>query len=82
MHALSVVARPPGPPGIRFSIPSNCHPTCPQHMMTIPDFEEGVRARLVEKDNCPVWVPSTLEGVSAPAVEALFAGIGEQELVV
>ena len=50
-------------------------------MMSIPDFEEGVRARLIEKHNAPSWSPATLGGVSDAALEALFAGIGEHELV-
>lgn len=50
--------------------------------MTVPDFAEGVRALLVDKDNAPKWAPETLEGVSDPATEALFAGLGEHELVI
>lgn len=49
--------------------------------MTVPDFEEGVRARLIEKHNAPSWKPATLGDVSDAALEALFAGIGEHELV-
>lgn len=46
-----------------------------QHMMTIADFDEGVRALLIDKDKQPAWSPPTLEGVSEAAVEALFAEI-------
>ncbi len=38
-----------------------------------PDFVEGVRALLVDKDNAPVWNPATPEGVSDAMIEAIFA---------
>lgn len=50
-----------------------CSPT--QHMTAIADFDEGVRALLIDKDNQPAWTPPTLEGVSEPTVDALFAEI-------
>lgn len=53
-----------------------------QHVMGHPDFGEGVRALLVDKDNKPEWVPTTLEGVSESALEAFFAPIGDGELVI
>ena len=53
-----------------------------QHVMAHPDFGEGVRALLVDKDNKPGWVPNTLEGVSDSALEAFFAPIGDEELVI
>ncbi len=37
------------------------------------DFQEGVRAVIVDKDNAPKWSPATLEGVSDADLEALFA---------
>ena len=38
-----------------------------------PDFTEGVRAVIVEKDNAPVWSPSTSEGVTEALVDEMFA---------
>jgi enoyl-CoA hydratase len=43
------------------------------------DFQEGVRAILIDKDNTPRWSPSKLEDVSDAAIEALFAPL-ENEL--
>lgn len=37
------------------------------------DFQEGVRAVIVDKDNTPNWSPADLAGVSDSMVEALFA---------
>jgi enoyl-CoA hydratase len=37
------------------------------------DFQEGVRALIVDKDNKPVWNPATLEGVSDALLDELFA---------
>lgn len=37
------------------------------------DFQEGVRALIVDKDNKPVWNPATLDGVSDVLLDELFA---------
>ncbi len=45
-----------------------------------PDFAEGIRAQLVDKDRNPAWSPATLAEVSADVVAEAFAGLGEREL--
>ena len=37
------------------------------------DFQEGVRALIVDKDNAPRWTPATVAGVDPAALDALFA---------
>jgi enoyl-CoA hydratase len=43
------------------------------HIIRRPDFVEGVRAVIVDKDNAPKWNPATPEGVTEELVESLFA---------
>jgi enoyl-CoA hydratase len=43
------------------------------------DFQEGVRAVIVDKDNTPLWSPATLEGVTDDALDALFAPLPVDE---
>ena len=38
-----------------------------------PDFTEGVRAVIIDKDNAPRWDPPTLEGVSEALLDEIFA---------
>ena len=37
------------------------------------DFQEGVRAVIVDKDNTPDWSPADLEGVTDGTIDGLFA---------
>ena len=41
--------------------------------LMLPDFAEGVRAVLVDKDNAPRWNPATPEGVSDELLDQIFA---------
>ncbi|MFK4296464.1 enoyl-CoA hydratase [Arthrobacter sp. GAS37] len=45
-----------------------------------PDFREGIRAQVVDKDRNPQWKPASLAEVSPAAVEGFFASLGEREL--
>ncbi len=38
-----------------------------------PDFAEGVRAVIVDKDNAPRWSPATPEGVTDHVIDQIFA---------
>jgi len=43
------------------------------HVIRRPDFVEGVRAVIFDKDNAPRWQPARPEDVSVALVESLFA---------
>ena len=45
-----------------------------------PDFIEGVRAVIIDKDHAPKWSPATLEAVSEADVVRYFEPLGENEL--
>ena len=44
-----------------------------------PDFAEGVRALIVDKDNAPRWNPATAEDVDHALVESIFAPLPANE---
>ncbi|MEG8039761.1 enoyl-CoA hydratase/isomerase family protein [Sphingomonas sp. LR60] len=44
-----------------------------------PDFAEGVRALIVDKDNAPRWEPASVEGVSDHMIDRIFAPLPEDE---
>ena len=45
-----------------------------------PDFREGIRAQVVDKDRDPHWQPASLADVSRDDVESYFAPLGDREL--
>ncbi len=48
-------------------------------VLTLPDFAEGVRAVIVDKDHAPNWNPATPEGVTAALVDSIFAPLPADE---
>ena len=44
-----------------------------------PDFLEGVRAVLIDKDNAPRWNPATPEGVTDHVIDTIFAPMPDGE---
>ncbi|MBU6207507.1 MAG: enoyl-CoA hydratase/isomerase family protein [Alphaproteobacteria bacterium] len=48
-------------------------------VLTRPDFAEGVRAVIVDKDNAPQWNPATPEGVTRDLLDAIFAPLPANE---
>lgn len=53
-----------------------------RHMSLAPDFIEGIRAQLIDKDRAPKWTPPTLAGVTQAMVEGCFAPVPEGDLEV
>jgi len=49
------------------------------HVSMRPDFIEGVRALLVDKDNAPVWNPATPEGVTEAMLDTIFSALPADE---
>lgn len=48
--------------------------------MAAPDFYEGVRAVVIDKDQAPKWQPETLNAVTDEQVAGYFASLGDDEL--
>ena len=49
------------------------------HVCQRPDFIEGVRALLIDKDHAPRWDPPTPEGVTDHMLDTIFAPLPEGE---
>ncbi|UYY58362.1 enoyl-CoA hydratase/isomerase family protein [Sphingomonas sp. S2-65] len=45
----------------------------------LPDFAEGVRAVILDKDNAPKWNPATPEAVTQDQIDAIFAPLPAHE---
>ena len=48
-------------------------------MVARPDFREGVRAVIVDKDNAPRWNPAKPEAVTEAMLDAIFAPLPKDE---
>lgn len=48
-------------------------------VLSRPDFAEGVRAVIVDKDNAPKWNPATPEGVTEELLDTIFAPLPPEE---
>lgn len=48
-------------------------------MIVRPDFAEGVRAVIVDKDNAPRWNPASAADVAPAELDAIFAPLPHQE---
>jgi enoyl-CoA hydratase len=48
-------------------------------VLVLPDFAEGVRAVIVDKDHAPKWNPPTPEGVTPDRLDAIFASLPANE---
>jgi enoyl-CoA hydratase len=49
------------------------------HVCQRPDFIEGVRALLIDKDNAPRWDPPTPEGVTDHMLDTIFGPLSDGE---
>ncbi|KAG5888244.1 hypothetical protein JTB14_027926 [Gonioctena quinquepunctata] len=49
------------------------------NLLEYRDFQEGVRAILIDKDRKPKWIPSTLSGVSEELVDSYFVEVLKEE---
>jgi enoyl-CoA hydratase len=48
-------------------------------VLTRPDFAEGVRAVIIDKDNAPKWNPAKAEGVTDALIDEIFAPLPADE---
>ncbi|WP_159949935.1 enoyl-CoA hydratase/isomerase family protein [Rhizobium sp. 18065] len=47
-------------------------------VVKVPDFYEGIRAAIIDKDRNPKWAPARIDGVPSPDVDAFFKARGER----
>ena len=48
-------------------------------LLAKPDFREGIRAFIIDKDNCPHWSPPGFEDVMNDEIDAIFAPLPEDQ---
>ena len=52
-----------------------------RRVMDGPDFFEGVRAQIIDKDRNPKWTPAAIDDVSDGVIDSYFATLGDHELM-
>lgn len=48
-------------------------------VVSLNDFQEGVRAVIIDKDNAPKWMPDTLAGMTQAMIDEIFAPLPAHE---
>jgi len=48
-------------------------------VVQLPDFQEGVRAVIIDKDNAPNWTPASVSQVSEELLDAIFAPLAPED---
>lgn len=51
------------------------------NIQKLPDFAEGIRAKIIDKDDKPIWQPGRLADVPAATIAGCFASLGAEDLV-
>jgi len=53
---------------------------CAMRLLRAPDFDEGVRAAVIDRSRVPVWRPAALAQVRQPLLDRFFETLGEADL--
>ena len=51
-----------------------------QGCMRAPDFQEGIRALLIDRDNKPQWSPTSVRDVKDSDIDEYLRSLGEHDL--
>jgi enoyl-CoA hydratase len=74
--ALRELRQARGKPGFAGQIALEYRLAC--RIISTADFQEGVRAVVVDKDNAPKWSPARLEDVTEAMLDRLFAPLADR----
>jgi enoyl-CoA hydratase len=74
---LAALRRAGGLPSLEAALQQEF--TMAMHAFLAPDFEEGVRAQVIDKDRQPKWSPPTIDDVTPDSVSAYFEAANDDE---